>query len=117
MIIGESGSGRTYSSFTSPNYQITNSQSHQIDIDRICFYAKDLHKAKYHLLMNKRKSTGLKHLNDSKAFIECSSNMDDIHKNIVEHNSNKKSKILLVVDEMVANMFSNKRLKGTLMQI
>ena len=67
--------------------------------------------------MNKRKSTGLKHLNDSKAFIECLSNMDDIHKNIVEHNSNKKSKILLVVDEMVANMFSNKRLKGTLMQI
>ena len=94
-----------------------NPQSHQIDIDRICFYAKDLHKAKYHLLMNKRKSTGLKHLNDSKAFTECSSNIDDIHKNIVEHNSNKKSKILLVVDEMVANMFSNKRLKGTLMQI
>ena len=67
--------------------------------------------------MNKRKSTGLKHLNDSKAFIECSSNMDHIYKNIVELNSNKKSKILLVVDEMVANMFSNKRLKGTLMQI
>ena len=35
-------------------------------------YAKDPHKAKYHFLIRKPESTGLKHLNDSKAFIEYS---------------------------------------------
>ena len=34
----------------------------------------------------------LKYLNDSKAFIEYSSDMDDIHTNIEEYNLNKKQK-------------------------
>ena len=38
-------------------------------------------KARYQLLINKRESTGLKHLNYSKSFIEYSSDMDDIYKN------------------------------------
>ena len=41
-------------------------------INKIYLYAKDLYEAKYHLLINKRKITGLKYLNNSKAFIECS---------------------------------------------
>ena len=39
---------------------------------------------------SKQGSTGLKHLNDSKAFIEYSNDMNDIYKNIEEHNPNKK---------------------------
>ena len=35
-------------------------------------YAKDPCEAKYQLLINKRESTGSKHFNDSKAFIEYS---------------------------------------------
>ena len=35
--------------------------------------------------------------------------MDDIYKNIEEYNSNKKSKILIVFDDLIANMFSNKK--------
>ena len=42
--------------------------SHQPAIDKIYLYVLDPHKAKYQLLINKRESTGLKHLNDSKAF-------------------------------------------------
>ena len=42
----------------------------------------------YQLLINKRKSTGLKCLNDSKAFIEYSNDTDDIYKNIEEYNPN-----------------------------
>ena len=45
---------------------------------------------KYQFLVNKREITGSKHLNDSKAFIEYSNNMDDIFKNIEECNPNKK---------------------------
>ena len=39
---------------------------------------KDSYKAKYQLLINKRESTDLKHFNDSKAFIECSNELDGI---------------------------------------
>ena len=61
------------------------------------------------MLINKRKSTGLKYLNNSKAFIEYSNDMDDIYKNIEECNLNKKQKMLIVFDDMIADMFSNKR--------
>ena len=39
----------------------------QPDIDKIYLYAKDSYEAKYHILINKIESTGLKHFNDSKA--------------------------------------------------
>ena len=44
--------------------------NHEPDIDKIYLYAKDLYEAKYQLLINKRESTGLKYLNDSKVFID-----------------------------------------------
>ena len=52
------------------------------------------------MLISKRESTGLKYLND----------MDDIYKNIEEYYSNKKPKILIVFDDMIADMLSNKKL-------
>ena len=58
------------------------------------------------LLINKRESTGLKYLNDSKAFIEYSNDMDDIE----DYNANKKRKLLVVFDDMIADMLSNKKL-------
>ena len=85
--------------------------SHQPDIDKIYLYAKDPYEAKYQFSFNKRESTGLKHLNDSKAFIEYSSDMDDIYKSIEEYNPNKKRKILIVFDDMIADMLSNKKLQ------
>ena len=48
--------------------------------------------------MNTRESTGLKYLNDSKAFIEYSDDMDNIYKNIEEYNPNEKRKTLIVFD-------------------
>ena len=62
------------------------------------------------MLINKRENTGLKYLNDSKAFIEYSNDMYDIYKNIEEYNPNKRRKILIVFDDMIANMLSNKKL-------
>ena len=41
-------------------------------------------------------------LNDSGTFIEYSNNINDIFKNIEEYNPNKKCKILIVFDEMIA---------------
>ena len=102
LITGSSASGKTNSLFN-----LINQQS---DIDKIYLYAKDPYKAKYQFLINKRNSTGLKHFNDSKAFIEYSNNMDDIYKNIEECSRNKKRKTLIVFDDMIADMLSNKKL-------
>ena len=41
---------------------------------------------------------------------EYSNNMDDIYKNIEEYNPNKKRKILMVFDDMIADMLNNKKL-------
>ena len=43
--------------------------NHEPDIDKMFLYAKYPYKEKYELLINKRESTGLKCLNDSKAFL------------------------------------------------
>ena len=69
-----------------------------------------MYKAKYQLLINKRENTGLKYYNDLKAFIEYSSDMDDIYKNIERCNPNRKRKILIVFDDMISDMLSNKKL-------
>ena len=76
---------------------------------KIQLYVKDSFEAKYKFLINKRESTGLKHFSDSKAFIEYLNDVDDIYKNIEEHNPNKKHKILIVFDDMNADMLSNKK--------
>ena len=78
------------------------------DIDKIYLSAKYPYEAKFELLINKRKSTGLMYLNDWKSFIKCSNDMDDIYKNIEDYNPNKKQIILIVSDGMIAEMVSNK---------
>ena len=94
LLLGDSESGKTNGLLNLMNYEL--------DIDKIYLYAKDQYEAKYQLLINKRESTGLKYLNDSKAFIEYSNDMDGINKNIENHNPNKKQKILIVFDDMTA---------------
>ena len=37
--------------------------------------------------------------------------MDDIYKNIEEHNPNKKRKILIFFQDLIADMLSNKKLR------
>ena len=82
----------------------------QPDIDKIYLYTKDPYEAKYQFLINKRESTGLMHFNNSNAFIEYSNDMDDIYKNIEEYNPNKKPKILIVFEDMIAGMLNNKKI-------
>ena len=69
------------------------------------------------MLINKRESTGLKYLSYSKAFIEFSNDMDDSYKNIEECNPNKKWKILIVFDDMIHDMPSNKKLNPIVTEV
>ena len=73
-------------------------------------YVNELSEAKCQVLIRKTEIKGLKHFNDSKAFIEYSNNMNDIDKNIEDYNPNKKQRMLIVFDDMIADMLSNKKL-------
>ena len=73
-------------------------------------YGKDPYEAKYQFLINKRESTGLKHFNDPKAFIEYSNDMQDVYKSIDEYNADKERKILIFFDDMIAGMINNKKI-------
>ena len=101
LINGGSASGK-------PN-ALLNLINNQSDIDKIYLYAKDSYKVKHQLLIKKRECIGLKYVNDSKAFIEYSNDVDDIYKNIEKYNPNKKRKKLISFDDMIADMLSNKR--------
>ena len=81
LIVEGSGSGKAKVLLSLIN--------HGPDIDKIYLHAKDPYEAKYQLPINKRESRGLKYLNDWKAFIKYSNDMDDIYKNIEEYNPNK----------------------------
>ena len=67
---------------------------------------KILMKQNISFLVSKREITGLKHFNDSKAFIEYSIDMVDTYKNIEEYNLNKTRKLLIVFGDMFADMLS-----------
>ena len=94
LIIGGSWSGKINA--------LLNLINHEPHVDKIHLYAKDPCKANYQLLINKRVSTGLKYLIDSKAFIEYANDVDDIYKNIEKYKPNKKQKILIVFDDMLS---------------
>ena len=71
--------------------------------------SEDPYESKYQFLTNKRKKVGLDHFNDRKAFIEYSNDIQDVYKNIEEYDPGKKCKVL-VFDDMIADMVSNKKL-------
>ena len=72
-------------------------------------------KQKFQFLINKRKYRSSKHLKDSKAFIEYLNNVDNIYKNIEEYNQNKKRKILIVFDDMIADVLNNERFNSVVL--
>ena len=69
-----------------------------------------VHMKKISIFNQKRESTGLKHFNDPKAFIEDSNDMQGIYKNIQEYNIGKKCKILIVFVDTIADKINDKKL-------
>ena len=60
-------------------------------------------------MITKREDVGIKHLNDSKAFIEYSQYMNDVYNNIDCFDQSRKRKNLIVFDDMIADIMSNKK--------
>ena len=100
LIIGGSGSGKTNA--------LLNLIENQPDIDKIYLYAKDPYDAKYQYLINIREKVGLKRLKDPKAFTEYLNDMFDVYKNINEYNIDKKRKILIAFDYIIADIIKIK---------
>ena len=68
-------------------------------------------------MIQKCKDAGIKHLNDSNAFIECSNTMDDVYENIDDYNPNRKRKILIVFDDMIADIMTNKKFQAIIKEL
>ena len=60
---------------------------------------------------------GIDHLNDSKAFIEYSNDVYDVYKNINYYNPDKENKILIVFDDMSADIIKNKKLNSIVTEL
>ena len=109
LIIGGSASGKANVLLSLIN--------NQPNIDKIYLYPKDPFQAKYQFLINRRESTGLKHFNDPKAFIDYSNDMQDVYKNISEYNEDKECKILIVFDDMIVDMINSKKLNSIITEL
>ena len=109
LIIGGSWTGKTNA--------LLNLINNQPDIDKIYLYEKDPYEDKYQYLINKRECVGINHLNDPKSFIEYSNDMDKVYKNIDKYNTNKENKILIVFDDMIADMINNKKLNSIVTEL
>ena len=72
-------------------------------------YAKDLSESKYKYLFKTCENAGIKHVNDSNAFTECSNTMDDVYENIDNYNPSRKRKILIIFNDMIAYIMTNKK--------
>ena len=104
LIIGSSDSGKT------------NTLLHLINnfhpIDKIYLYAKDTDEKKYQYLINKREQAGIQNLNDPHAFIEYSNDMNDVLDDINNYNKNRDKKVLIIFDDMIADIMSSEKFKA-----
>ena len=109
LIAGGSRSGKTN--------VLLNLINNQPDIDKIYLHAKDPYEAKYQYLINKREKVGLDYFDDHKAFIEYSNDMQDAHKNINDYNLGKKRKVLMIFEDMIADMINNDKLDSVVTEL
>ena len=109
LIIGGSGSEKTST--------LLNLINERRNIHKMYLYARDLNEPKYKILIKKCKDPGIKHLNGSNAFIECSNTMDDVYKNIHDYNSSRTRKTLIFFDDMIADIMKNKKFQAIVKEL
>ena len=109
LIIGPSGSGKRNTLL-----HLTNNFH---PIDKIHLYAKDTDEKKYQYLINKREQAGIKSLNDPHAFIEYSSDMNDVLDDINNYNKNREKKVLIIFDDMIADIMRSEKFKAIVKEL
>ena len=89
----------------------------QPDIDKIYLCAKGLYEAKYQYLIKIREKVGIDHHNDPRAYIEYSNDIRDVYKYIGDYNPDPENKILIVFDDMIADMINKRRLDSIVTEL
>ena len=69
------------------------------------------------MLINGREKAGIKTLKNPKAFTDYSQTIDDVYENFEDHNLTNKMKELIIFDDMIADMESNKKLKSIVTEL
>ena len=109
LIIGPSGSGETNT--------LLHLIEHYHPIDKIYLYTKDTNEEKYQYLIKKREQAGIKNLNDPRAFIEYSNDMNDVLENINNYNKNRDKKVLIIFDDMIADIMRSEKFKAMVKEL
>ena len=104
LVIGPSGSGKTNTLL-----HLTNNFD---PIDKMYLYAKDTDEKKYQYLINKREQAVTKNLNDPHAFIEYSHDMNDVLDDINNYNKNRDKRVLIIFDDMIADIMRSEKVKA-----
>ena len=91
--------------------KLPNLIENQPTIDKIYLYPK------YQYLINKRESAGINHFNNYKAFIEHSKDMRSVYRNFNYYSPDKENKILIVFDDIIADMIQNKKLNSIVTEL
>ena len=112
LIIGPSGSGKTNTLLN-----LIQNLNEAMPVDIIYLYAKDLSESKYELLINNKENAGIKQFNEPTAFIEYSNDMDDVFTNIDDYNKQRKRNVLIIFDDMIADIMSSNNFKGIIKEL
>ena len=88
----------------------------QNDIDKIYLYPRNLSEPKYEYFIKKREYAGIKHLNDTNAFIKYSNTTDDVYEIINDYNPIRKRKRIIVFD-MISDIMTNKKIQAIIKEL
>ena len=102
FIIGGSVSGKT-------NVLLNFIKNQRPDIDKTCLYVKDPFKSKDQLLIKGREKVRIENLKNPKVFVHYSQTIDDVYENLEDYNPKKKRRVLIIFDDMIADIESNKK--------
>ena len=62
------------------------------------------------LLIHWREEVGIENLKNQKAFTDFSQTIDDVYEDLEDYNPTKKRRVLIVFDDIIADLKSNKKL-------
>ena len=68
-------------------------------------------------MIQKREDVVIKHSHDPKAFIEYSAYMGDIYNNINDYSPKRNRKILIVFNDMIADIITNKKFQAIIKEL
>ena len=103
LIIGGSRSWKT-------NALLNLMKNQRPDIHKIYLHVTSPFESKYQLFINGGEKVGIENLKNKKAFIDCSQTIDDVYENVEDYNPTKKRRVLIVFDDMIADIKSNEKL-------